>query len=99
MEGRDSRGHPLRGRNVMRGSAVGCRVTPPRRERTSRTQQPLKSVAPRRGERQEGQRATKVVAARGRGKPLETGNPKDGCGMRQGRGGVSGARRHEVEKA
>jgi len=57
MEGRDSRGHPLRGRNVMRGSAVGIRVKPPRRERTSRTHQPLKSLASRRGERQEGQRA------------------------------------------
>jgi hypothetical protein len=54
---------------------VGTRVTPTRRERTSRQHQPLKSPAPRRGERQEGQRAAKVVAASGRGKPLEAETP------------------------
>jgi hypothetical protein len=33
------------------------------------------------------------------GETSESRNPKGGCGMKQGRGGGSGTKRQEVEKA
>jgi hypothetical protein len=72
-QGQGPRGEILEGVKVMRGSACGPRVKPTRSERTIRVHQSLKPARLFFGmvvKRHEGQRASRGVAAIGRGNPL-----------------------------